>query len=254
MPDSNVIGSSIRPLREPYLYCLQGYKGLTVFEVALCQVQDIVASRVAFGMEAELAIILYNTPSTTRGLDGVRIYYPASPPSMELLERLYYEPPVPCELDHIRHFRNAVAAGILEFHHGKNTPATQTSIIAWTYPNSSHICNEDDATLAEIRELIEKRDLLLHVVSLHDGSINDIDLDETFWSAIIHHTNVRRRYESTWNILPNPYDTTGLPGCLISHTVCPVMDVIFIPRRLHTDNALCSEYVRTQSIQRKNEA
>lgn len=199
------------------------YKGLTLFEVALRQVQDIVASRLAFGMEAEIVIIFFNTLSTTRDLKGVQVWHPASPPSVDVLQRLHNCSSVQFEYHGMRSFRNALAAAILEFYDGRNPTDAPLVVAAWTCLADTHAGSEDDDTIIDsILELVQKRDGLLQIVCVDDVTPGDVEEGASKWIQIIKRLqNSRRKYCSTWNILNDPFNdpyNSGDAG-LVSHTV-----------------------------------
>lgn len=194
------------------------YEGLPLFEVALKQVQDVVSSRLAFGMETELTIIFYNTASTTRDLKGVHVWHPAAPPSVELLERLHNGPFVQFGTYSMVYFRNAVAAAMLEFFDGRIMPDAQTIIETWTcLDGDRHEDDVDDSTIHSVVELFQKRNALLQIVTLDDSVPGRLDQSHNIWSFILERLNHQHKYCSTWSILKDPFGSGD--DRLISHAV-----------------------------------
>jgi hypothetical protein len=190
---------------------------LTLFEVALRQLQDIVASRLAFAMETDITIIFYNTSTSSRDLQGVHVWHSASPPSVELLERLHDHDCSAMQSAHHRmaSFQNGVVAAILEFYDGKISSDVQLVIAAWT---SIHDDEDDDGsgTQDTIVELLRKRDALLQLICVDDNTPEDVKNSKKMF-GVFSQLEKSRRYYNTRNILKDPFHS-GDVG-LISHTV-----------------------------------
>lgn len=184
--------------------------------MALRQLEDIVASRLAFGMEADITVIFYNTVSSSRDLKGVHVWHPASPPSVELLERLHDCSAVESEHHRMTSFRNALAAAILEFYDGKTSADVQLVIAAWTSIHDEHNEDDDAVTKSTIVELLQKRDALLQLVCVDDDTPEDVDCSKKMFQIFKKLKN-SRRYYSTWNILKDPFNSGDIGW--ISHTV-----------------------------------
>jgi hypothetical protein len=190
---------------------------LTLFEVALRQLQDIVASRLAFGMEADITVIFYNTASNTRDLKGVHVWHPASAPSVDLLERLHNCSAVKFEFEHhgMKSFRNALAAAILEFYDGKISADVQLVVAAWTCLQEGHF-EEKDAIVQSTIELLQKRDAFLQIICVDDETPEDVTHSSRF-SEVFRGLGANRKCCSTWNILKDPFNSGDMG--LLSHTV-----------------------------------
>ncbi|KAI8111354.1 hypothetical protein M9434_004926 [Picochlorum sp. BPE23] len=176
------------------------YKNLTLFQVALKQVHDIVLSRLAFSVEDDITIIFFNTPSDDgqNQLGGIKTWHSASPPSIELLDRLssfnYDISRKSSSGSSANSFLNALIAAVLEFSDAKTTwDHAQTKIVVWTLASDGAYCvSENTLVSGQITQIIERRKFMLRIVTL-DQTLNRVSprtLRSSMWAAFVRAAGV----------------------------------------------------------------
>jgi hypothetical protein len=223
--------------RTPYRGSVASLRGLTMFQAAVKQVSDLVASRLEMGVEDDVVIIFFNP--------GTHVWHAAGAPSLDLLQRLsdllasspFVDETTKDEIfllstqdeisektiDQQTALRDALVAAVLEFQveevgakryrgddRGKERPLT---VACWTMVNLTETLEDNDETLGTIFELQRRRHIEIHTVLLdkQDAEVNG-------W--------VRSNSGSLWSKLSNASRSSAdvpISNSVVSHCQIPRM-------------------------------
>lgn len=156
-------------------------QGLTLFQAAMKQISDIIASRLAHGIDDDITIVLFN-----RGTPNV--WHPGGMPTLALLERLddlatsNAKDVVFGKSDErqgrssslVESLRNAMISAVLEFDTGEWSNykvVISLVVVAFTSDNDTGTC-DDDPCFGTIVELICRRNIKFHTVFLDDHKLD----------------------------------------------------------------------------------
>ena len=207
---------------------LPGLQGMTLFQAALKQVSDVVASRLAHGVEDEITIVFFNR--------GVHVWHAAGPPSLALLERLddlalgsskrgilgKEGDQQERHVSLLESLRDALVASVLEFPGEEwSSYKVEVSLVVavWTADNTGGCCDDNDPLLRTISELVNRRSIKLHVILLDDFKLDvprqNVCDTSTVWAKLCS-LNLSVDH-NTRSIVSNPFSLSTSTK-LISHT------------------------------------
>ena len=205
-----------------------GLQGLTLFQAACSQIRDVVACRLAHAHDEEVAIVFFNR--------GVCVWHAAGPPTLSLLERLddlvaasSVDQSFGQEGDRqgrrastLESLRDAMVTTILEFdiEEWSNYKVEVSLVVAvWTADNTG-ACHDRDPAYQTVLELVQRRNIRLHVVLLDDFKL-DVPRENlgdagTVWAKLGAAVSCASSH-NTRSVVDNPFAIPVSPG-LTSHT------------------------------------
>jgi hypothetical protein len=158
---------------------------------------------------------------STIDTDGVVVWHPSAPPSLDLLDRLRFFDPsslvtMPCKECTSNIIQNAFVASVMEFSQRKTFSDAQAVILVWTQVNSSTpVHPNDEQSLENIASLVDKRNLELFVVDLED--LSEIpDTKHNIYLKVLH-----RMQKAAWSrnntlhaVVKNPRSSHSTGGTI----------------------------------------
>ena len=159
--------------------------------------------------------------SNSNECDGVVVWHPAAPPSLDLLDRLRFFDPIslatmPCNECTSNVIQNVFVASVMEFSQRKTFSDVRAVISVWTQVNSSTAVHPNDKqSLQNIVSLVDKRDLDVFVVDVEDLP----DLPSTMRNIhlqILHSIQKARptRNDTFHSVVKNPRWSHSITGII----------------------------------------